>query len=137
MSEKHGKPSPSVVSVPITRMGWQRDVSATSPKVPESCSCMPSTDGQRPSPPTFGHKLLNMTQMFEMLYQEKGKHSLPAHCFPTQQSNQTSSTSILLDALFTFSKRLYKLVLHFPNGTNDLKWVSSCATHLTMPLQYR
>ena len=136
MSARQGKPSPSVVSVLITRTGWQKDVSATSQKVPEPCCCMPPTDGPRHSPPTFGHKHLNMTRMFEMLYQEKGKHSLPAHCSPTQRSIQTSITSILSDALFTFSKGLNKPVPRFPNGTNDLKWVSSCATHVTTPLRY-
>ena len=120
-SARQGKPSPSVVLVPITRMGWQRGIFVTSPKVLEPCSCMPPTDGPRPSPPTFGHKHLNMPRILEILYQEKGKHSLPFHCSPTQQSSQTSNTSILLDAPFTSSKCLYKPVPCFPNGTNDLE----------------
>ena len=66
----------------------------------------------------------------------KGKNSLPSHCSPTQQSSQTSNTSIPSDARLTSSKRLYKPVPRFPNGMNDLEWVSSCATHLTMPLRY-
>ena len=63
MSARQGKPLPSAVSAPTTRMAWQRDVFATSPKVPVPCSCMPPTDGPRPSPQTFGHKLSNMPQM--------------------------------------------------------------------------
>ena len=82
---KAGQTITSVVSVPTTRMGWQRGIFVTSPKVPAPCSCMLPTDGPRPSPPTFGHKLSNTPQTYEMPYQEKGKHSLPSHCFPIQQ----------------------------------------------------
>ena len=85
MSARHGKPLPSVVSVPTTRMGWPRGVFVTSLKVPEPCSCMSPTDGPRPSPPTFGHKLSNMPQTYKMPYQEKRKHGLLSHCFPIQQ----------------------------------------------------
>ena len=121
---------------PITRIGWQRGAFTTSPKVPAPCSCMLPTNGPRPSPPTFGHKHSNMPRMFEMLFQEKGKHSLPSHCSPTQQLSQTLNISILSGSLFTSSKRLFKPVPHFPNGTNNLECVSSSATHLTMPLRY-
>ena len=133
---RQGKPSPSVVSVPITRMGFQRGAFETSPKAPAPCSCMPPTDGPRPSPPTFGHKHSNKPRMFEMFYQEKVKHSLPSHCSLTQQLSQTSNTSIRSDAQCTSSKRHCKPVPRFQSGTKDLEWVSSCATHLIMPLQY-
>ena len=133
---KAGKPLHSVVSVPTTRMGWQRGVFAISPKVPIPCSCMLPTDGPKPSPPIFGHKLSNMPLMYEMPYQEKGKHSLPSHCFPTQQSNQTSSTSIPSDVLFTSFKHLYKPVSCSQNRTNDLEWAFSYVTHLIMPHWY-
>ena len=64
----------------------------------------------------------------------KAKTQSPSSLF----SNSTIEPNIKhFHALFSFSKRLYKPVPHFANGTNDLKWVSSCATHLTTPLRYR
>ena len=87
MSVRQGKTLPSVVSVPTTRTGWQKGTFGTSPKVPEPCSCMLPTSGPRQSPLTFGHKHLNMPQMFRMLYQEK--ENTVSHLTVFQHNNRT------------------------------------------------
>ena len=136
MSARQGKPLPSVLSVPTTRMGWQRGVFAISPKVPVPCSCMLPTDGPRTITSNLWPQALKHATTYEMPYQEKGKHSLPSHCFPIQQSNQTSSISNPFRCPVYVLQAPLQTGAPFPNGTNDLECAFSYVTPLIMPLQY-